>query len=42
MRTSECIGEAMAIAGNQLLLHDPGRPEKWVNEEKQARALLKV
>lgn len=32
----ESIGEAMSLAANMLLLHDPGRPEKWSNEEKPA------
>ncbi len=28
------IGEAISIAANRLVLHDPGRPEKWANAEK--------
>ena len=30
----EDIGEAMSLAGNLLVLHDPGRPEKWASEDK--------
>lgn len=30
----EDIGEAMSLAGNLLVLHDPGRPEKWASPEK--------
>ncbi|MDZ4859503.1 MAG: hypothetical protein SGI88_11030 [Candidatus Hydrogenedentes bacterium] len=30
----ECIGEAMSLASNMLVLHDPGRPEKWANADK--------
>jgi hypothetical protein len=30
----ESIGEAMSLAANMLVLHDPGRPEKWASEEK--------
>ncbi len=30
----EAIGEAISIAANRLVLHDPGRPEKWANAEK--------
>ncbi len=30
----EDIGEAMSLAGNLLVLHDPGRPEKWASDEK--------
>ncbi len=32
----ETIGEAISIASNMLVLHDPGRPEKWSNGEKPA------
>lgn len=32
----EAIGEAISVAANLLVLHDPGRPEKWSNEEKPA------
>lgn len=32
----EEIGEALSIASNRLVLHDPGRPEKWSNAEKPA------
>ncbi len=32
----ESIGEAMSLAANRLVLHDPGRPEKWANAEKPA------
>lgn len=32
----EAVGEAISVAANLLLLHDPGRPEKWSNEEKPA------
>lgn len=28
------IGEALSIAANRLVLHDPGRPEQWSNAEK--------
>lgn len=30
----EAIGEAVSLAANLLVLHDPGRPEKWANAEK--------
>ncbi len=30
----ESIGEAISLAANMLVLHDPGRPEKWATEEK--------
>jgi hypothetical protein len=30
----EAVGEAMSLAANMLVLHDPGRPEKWANAEK--------
>lgn len=30
----ECIGEAMSLAANLIVLHDPGRPEKWANADK--------
>ncbi len=30
----EDIGEAMSLAGNLLVLHDPGRLEKWASDEK--------
>lgn len=30
----EAIGEAMSLAANLLVLHDPGRPEKWASPEK--------
>lgn len=30
----ESIGEAISIAANRLVLHDPGRPEQWSNAEK--------
>ncbi|NUM56072.1 MAG: hypothetical protein HUU46_20725 [Candidatus Hydrogenedentes bacterium] len=30
----ECIGEAMSLAANMLVLHDPGRPDKWANADK--------
>lgn len=32
----QAIGEALSLAANWLLLHDPGRPERWANEEKPA------
>ena len=32
--TAEDIGEAMSLAGNLLVLHDPGRSEKWASPEK--------
>jgi hypothetical protein len=32
----DSIGEAMSLAANLLVLHDPGRPEKWASEEKPA------
>lgn len=30
----ESIGEAMSLASNMLVLHDPGRPAQWANAEK--------
>ncbi len=30
----ESIGEALSLAANMLVLHDPGRPEQWANAEK--------
>lgn len=30
----ECIGEAISLAANQLVLRDPGRPKAWANEAK--------
>ncbi len=30
----EDIGEAMSLAGNLLVLNDPGRPEKWASDDK--------
>jgi hypothetical protein len=30
----EAIGEAISIAANMLVLHDPGRPEQWANADK--------
>jgi hypothetical protein len=30
----ESIGEALSLAANMLVLHDPGRPERWASEEK--------
>lgn len=30
----EAVGEAISLAANMLVLHDPGRPEKWANEAK--------
>jgi hypothetical protein len=30
----DSIGEAMSLAANMLVLHDPGRPEKWANADK--------
>lgn len=30
----EAIGEAMSIAANLLVLHDPGRPQQWSSVEK--------
>lgn len=32
----ESIGEAISLAANMLVLHDPGRPEKWSNADKPA------
>ena len=32
----ESIGEALSLAANQLVLHDPGRIEKWSSKEKPA------
>jgi hypothetical protein len=32
----ESIGEAMSLASNRLVLHDPGRPEKWATDGKPA------
>src|SRR5947207_7416152 len=30
----EAIGEAISIAANMLVLHDPGRPQQWANADK--------
>jgi hypothetical protein len=30
----ESIGEAMSLAANMLVLHDPGRPQQWASDEK--------
>lgn len=30
----EALAEALSIAANRLVLHDPGRPEMWANAEK--------
>ncbi len=30
----EAVGEAISIAANRLVLHDPGRPQEWANAEK--------
>lgn len=30
----EAIGEAISIAANKLVLHDPGRPAEWANADK--------
>lgn len=30
----EEIGEAISLAANLLVLHDPGRPEQWANKDK--------
>lgn len=30
----ESVGESLSLAANMLVLHDPGRPEKWSNAEK--------
>jgi hypothetical protein len=30
----ESIGEALSLAANLLVLHDPGRPEQWASAEK--------
>ena len=30
----EAIGEAISLAANMLVLHDPGRPEQWSNKDK--------
>jgi hypothetical protein len=30
----ESIGEALSLAANMLVLHDPGRPEQWANGDK--------
>lgn len=32
----EVIGESISLAANMLVLHDPGRPEKWSNKDKPA------
>jgi hypothetical protein len=32
----EAIGEAISIAANMLVLHDPGRPAQWANADKPA------
>lgn len=34
--SSEDVGEAISIAANQLVLHDPGRLEKYASKEKPA------
>ncbi len=31
---TESIGEAMSLAANMLVLHDPGRPDAWSSKEK--------
>jgi hypothetical protein len=30
----EAVGEAISLAANMLVLHDPGRPEKWASVDK--------
>ena len=30
----DAIGEAISVAANWLVLHDPGRPEQWANVDK--------
>lgn len=32
----ESIGEAISLAANMLVLHDPGRPAEWSSKEKPA------
>lgn len=32
----ESIGEALSLAANSLVLHDPGRPEEWAQDGKPA------
>lgn len=32
--SAEAIGEAISLAANRLILHDPGRPQEWSSEEK--------
>jgi len=32
----EAIGEAISIASNMLVLHDPGRPQQYANQDKPA------
>jgi hypothetical protein len=32
----ESVGEAISVAANLLVLHDPGRPEKWATANKPA------
>lgn len=32
----DAVGEAISVAANMLVLHDPGRPEKWASPEKPA------
>lgn len=32
----EAVGEAMSLAANMLVLHDPGRPQQWSNADKPA------
>jgi len=32
----ESIGEAMSLASNKLVLHDPGRPDEWASDGKPA------
>lgn len=31
---TEDIGQAMSLAANLLILHDPGRPQKWASTDK--------
>lgn len=35
----EVVGEALALAANQLLLHDPGRPAAWASAQKPIGSL---
>jgi hypothetical protein len=34
--SAESVGEAISLAANMLVLHDPGRPQEWSNADKPA------